>query len=713
MRFLAHKTEKGKGQLLSEHLNSTAKLCEEFSTDGLKEYAYLCGLMHDIGKYTATFQRRINGENIRVQHAISGALEINKNAKGTSYAPLLEYCIAGHHTGLPDGGHKGDIDSTLCALLGKKTEDYSAFADEIAPHYPNNNLITLFGECETKEEIIELYSFLTRYMYSCLTDADFLDTENFFAPETDRELKGDFKAAYQKVCNTLNGCKRNATTKLQKARNGLQEQVYECMDKPAQIYFVDMPTGSGKTLCSIKSALKKAIQLGKKRIIYVIPYVSIIEQTANLFRDIFDKTLTVVEHHSNYSFDDKADTTEEKLKKACENWDAPLIVTTNIQFFESVYHHKSSRLRKLHNMADSIIVFDEIHMLPPEYIYPCMRAISYITKYLNSEAIIMSATMPDYNAIMPECFKANTVKFTPFDKTDFVLFKKCAYSFIGKRAIEELADDICNKKSVLAVVNRRAYARELYNRVKSDFDGNVYHLSTYMTPEHRTRVIKKIKESLGKKEKTAVISTSLIEAGVDLDFETVYRENAGIDNIIQSGGRCNREGGKDNADVFVFETEEIIKPLRLKANITRALFEEFESIDNEDCIKEYYRRLFAADDDILRTKTITALMNDCLRIDTIPFRSYSERFNFIESESYAVVIPCDENKELLPKLKYGGLSAKRDLQKYSASVYGYELDELRKMGVVEEIGDVFVLAVNDYYSEEYGLDKNKIINTII
>ena len=603
MEYIGHTSDDGREQLLLAHLNGTSKLCRENANEFWADIAEFVGQIHDIGKYTSGFQKRINGaENIRVEHAICGAKDVAK-APPKSYVPMIEYCVAGHHSGLPDGGTKvdGEEDSTLHGRMKRKTGDYSAYENEVKLEYPKDNLRELF-DVSNQREIIEMYSFFTRYLFSCLTDADFIDTERFVTPNTDRGMDGDFQKAYEKVCEKLNSFK--IETKLQESRSIIQEQVYKSVESNANVYTLNMPTGSGKTLCSIRAALKTAIENKKKRIIYVIPYVSIIEQTAKVFEDIFGDVLPVLQHHSNYDFDDdknedENEITSEKLKRSCENWDAKLIVTTNIQFFESLYHYKGRRLRKLHNLADSVIIFDEIHMLPIDYIQPCLRAIGYVTKYLNSTAILMSATMPNYDKFMERYMSGVKIENAVKDTSLFNVFDKCRYEYIGKCELASLAEKAQEYDNALIIVNKRKTARELYDICS----GNKYHLSTYMTPLHRSEIIAKIKEDIKNGINTTVISTSLIEAGVDLDFKAVFREIAGIDNILQSGGRCNREGKMDMGDVFVFETDGGKGEIQLKSNITRNLFEEFDNISTDKCIEEYYSRLFAFNyDNIYKSK---------------------------------------------------------------------------------------------------------------
>lgn len=704
VEYIGHTSDDGRKQLLLDHLNGTSKLCRENANEFWADIAKFVGQIHDIGKYTSGFQKRINGaENIRVEHAICGAKEVAK-APPKSYVPMIEYCVAGHHSGLPDGGTKvdGEEDSTLHGRMKRKTGDYSAYENEVKLEYPKDNLRELF-DVSNQREIIERYSFFTRYLFSCLTDADFIDTERFVTPNTDRGMDGDFQKAYEKVCEKLNSFK--IETKLQESRSIIQEQVYKSVESNANVYTLNMPTGSGKTLCSIRAALKTAIENKKKRIIYVIPYVSIIEQTAKVFEDIFGDVLPVLQHHSNYDFDDdknedENEITSEKLKRSCENWDAKLIVTTNIQFFESLYHYKGRRLRKLHNLADSVIIFDEIHMLPIEYIQPCLRAMGYVTKYLNSTAILMSATMPNYDKFMERYMSDVKIENAVKDTSLFNVFDKCRYEYIGKCELASLAEKAQEYDNALIIVNKRKTARELYDMCS----GNKYHLSTYMTPLHRSEIIAKIKEDIKNGINTTVISTSLIEAGVDLDFKAVFREIAGIDNVLQSGGRCNREGKMDMGDVFVFETDGGKGEIQLKSNITRNLFEEFDNISTDKCIEEYYSRLFAFNDGNIDKSTITSLMGENLKFDEIPFRTCADNFKFIKNQVIGIVIPRDENKDLIEQLRYGKLSVKRKLQQYSASVHIWELEEMIKEGIIEQLDcGVCILANTDYYKSDVGL----------
>ena len=545
MEYYAHTREDGERQTVKAHLIGVSKLAEDFSVDLLKPLAKKVSLYHDIGKYAINFQKRLDDDKVKFSHAACGAIEYKILAdKNDCFAPLMEYCIAGHHTGLMDGGTGADnSDSpTLNGTLKRADEytgdsDYSAYATEIEFATLTQEEITPplneLRSAKDPTELIERYAFFTKYVFSCLTDADFLDTEIFCNINVERGMSGDFEKALDKLNRELSDMPSD--NPLRQARSRIQQQAFDNSVNKSHISILDMPTGSGKTLCSLKLALES----GKKRIIYVIPYTSIIEQTANKFEKMFGDVLPVLQHHSNYSYDGNTEEekkTADKLKRTCENWDAPLIITTSVQFFQSMYHYKGSALRKLHNLRDSVIVFDEIHLIPTELLRPCLKAVGYITKYLNSEALFLSATMPDYSKLFDKFLPDVNYNKLVTDRTNY--FKKCEYKDKGKTTLETIAENASRCKNALIVVNTKKTAAELYNLVQ----GEKYHLSANMTPAHRSRVIEVVRNKLENGEHITVVSTSLVEAGVDLDFNTVFRQLSGLDSILQAGGRCNREG---------------------------------------------------------------------------------------------------------------------------------------------------------------------------
>jgi len=731
MKYYAHKSEDGKRlQTVREHSENVMKLCGKFSKEEFKELAMCCGIGHDIGKCCREFAKRLDGENISAEHSIAGAKEIRKRYTDMYTSWIAAFCIAGHHTGLPDGGTKTDDEEqpTLSGRL-KRQVNYSDNEVELLTPMTNEDFQKLImHNIKTDNkidvfDIVECAAFITRYIYSCLVDADFIDTENFFADNKSKRksVNVDFN-----LCNKLLSDKLSAfsqDTPIKAARNDYLNEVKENIREDAQIYLMNMPTGSGKTLCSMKAALER-IEISeqknldgkrKRRIIYVIPYNTIVEQTVKVFEDVFNHQ-PILQHSSNFYYETKEDSQTnddddnmkmiKQLKLASENWDADLIVTTNVQFFESVYHYKSSRMRKIHNMADSIIVFDEIHMMPKEYLYPCIQAIGYITKLLNSEAIFLTATMPDFKILFDKIIPFCKVKrLIENQKSD--IFKKCDYKYRGVISDEKLIEEALESDSTLIVVNKRGKAKEIYKKLKEFANKElfIYHLSTYMTGYDRSRVIKEIGERLKNNEKTILISTSLIEAGVDLDFSRAYREISGIDSILQTGGRCNREGLKDGCSVNIYEFEGSVlkRDLSERANITKALINKFEDISSDECIREYYRRYY---DDIENIRKQSIIRNENIEhISKMPFREYSDKFKFINSETVEIIInKYDECKKDVEKLRNGDKSAAKKLRKYSASVYLYEFKQLLEQGLVSDYGTgMYVLTNLDYYDENIGI----------
>lgn len=705
-------------QTVKEHCENTAALCKEFSIPELEELMYVMGLLHDIGKYQKSFQKRISGSAIRVEHSICGAKEA-KVWYHDAAALILAFCIAGHHSGIPDGGVYNDTPDmpSLYGRLKRETEDYSAYQKELELPNIDEKKITQFllDGCTTRQEVIEKTAFMIRYCFSCLTDADFLDTAAFCGVEEQRPLTADFQQCLKEVDQKLDSF--TAETELQKMRQVLQGRVLEQKNREAEIYLMNMPTGSGKTLCSIKFALCRALACGKKRIIYIIPYNSIIDQTAEVFEKIFKNCAQILRHQSTFDYDSQEDRSEDDknmLKQAAENWNAQLIITTAVQFFESVYANKRGKLRKLHHMADSILVFDEAHLMPVAFLQPCLTAISYITKYLNSEAVFLTATMPDFQSLVSEySFCRNRILDLTEDKTGFEKFKKCSYTFSGSLTGEALLQKAKEAPSTLIVVNSRRTARELYALC----GGKKFHLSTYMAAYDRKRVIGEIHDALLNLEreypdlkdvpedkKITVISTSLIEAGVDLDFCMVFRELAGLDHILQTGGRCNREGKREKGMVEIFTLEKHWGKLSkdIKGNITKGLLKKYADIDSPECIKEYYDKLFLLSRDEIISHSISS---STPKPENISFREYAEQFALIDGQTISVAVECDaRSKRLIEQMKKEGKCQIRQLQNYAFSVYGYELEELIRQNAVKEYDcGVWCLENHDYYDSETGV----------
>jgi len=695
----------------------------------MKQVARASAMLHDVGKFQKSFGRRLRGENVWAPHAVCGAKAVAENYAPGLGARMMEYVIAGHHAGLPDYGSRGDVaeDPTLCGTLRRETEPYGAYRTELAAPAVDEAALLAFlaRDCLTPADAAEKFAFFTRYCFSCLTDADSLDTEAFSTGRRREAPAADFAACLARVNARLDGF--HAETPLQKARAGLQRQAFERADETADVYLMNMPTGSGKTLCSLKFALERLIRTGKRRLIYVIPYNSIIDQTAQTFEAVLGDGAVVLRHQSTWVYEDDHTLSEEEQlarTQATENWDAPIVVTTMVQFFESLYGDRRSRLRKLHNLQDAVLVFDEAHLLPREYLQPCLKGIACLTKYLRSEAVLLTATMPDYASLLERYGLPGlrTVDLVP-DRRAFGAFAKCRYRALGSLTDEALLSLAAEAPSCLIIVNSRRTARALYAVCPA---GRKFHLSTWMTALDRQQTIRAVREALAEletrypglegvppEERITVVSTSLVEAGVDLDFHTVCRELTGLDSILQSGGRCNREGRRPVADVYVFTREESAgaPAADARVGITRDLLSRFDPVDTPECVTAYYGKLLAAHEDELTRRSIVSFAKaeecfDSRNPTALPFRSYTRAFRLIDAATCTVVVPRDdESRALIARIPFGLTAVeKRRLQRYACSVTPYDYRRLVSLRMVEtDASGLSVLRREADYDPETGI----------
>jgi CRISPR-associated endonuclease/helicase Cas3 len=709
--YYAHTIEEeneDKWQTVKSHSENVAELVKKFSSQWCtEEYAENLGLLHDVGKYQDDFQCRLRGVNIPVEHSICGASQWLKMQFPESGA----YCIAGHHSGLPDVGNKTDSadETTLLGRLKRAQQDFSVFSDELTIKdinvFPAKDAVCMNSNDAKKE-----YAFWTRMMFSCLTDADFLDTETACNGRADRGVYADFMACREQLNDYIS--KFQADTPVKLARDALRRQVMSHTAEKANVYLLNMPTGSGKTLTGMQFAIERAVFEQKKHIIYVIPYTSIIEQNAKIFKDIFGSD-AVLEHHCNFDYESVKDKNiREKLRRTAENWDASFVVTTNVQFFESLYGNRSSELRKLHNIADSVIVFDEVHMFPSLYFQPCLEAIKILTGRYHCEAVFMTATMPDFHTWMREfgCDGVKTIDLIE-DKSDFPIFDRCKIENLRALSSERLVSIAQEAENALIVVNSRKAAKQIYKLIP----GKKYHLSTYMTHDDRSATIEKVKESLKKHEHFCLVSTSLIEAGVDLDFDLVFRELAGLDNLLQTAGRCNREGKKAGCKTFAFEfEEEELRPqnkeIPIKQAFCRNVFEKYPDVSLPEAVSYYFNQLYTytlSDRKSMDFKKAISSVSYSSEGVGFDFMTYAGEFRLIDNNTQPLVIVTDENrkivKPLLDALARGGIAPKRQLQKYSISLRPYEFDQLNKAGVVCGACGVNYLDNERYYKSDTGI----------
>lgn len=706
--YAAHIRDDGKVQTVLEHLEGTAILAKSFAESfGSGDYAYLCGMLHDIGKYSQEFQKRIRGASKRVDHSGAGAIMVNNELPGLGR--LFAYCIAGHHTGLPDGGSKVDtgIEPTLSGRLKRlNLPSYSAFLDDldIKDFLPQiTRPIKMLGENGFT------YSFFVRMLFSCLVDADFLDTEAFMSNgEVKRGIDYDIDNLYSKLQDKITKF-GNPKSELNKKRNEILNCCIEKALLPKGLFTLTVPTGGGKTISSLAFALRHAKEHGLKRIIYVIPYTSIIEQNAAVFKDMIGAE-NVLEHHSNFNYDDENESMS-KCRLATENWDMPVIVTTNVQFFESMFANRTSKCRKLHSIANSVIIFDEAQMFPTEYLLPCIRAISELAYNYGSTAVLCSATQPALSELFPKELTATEICENTAALYDY--FNRTKIVSIGQLEDADIAKKINNERQVLCIVNTKRQAQNLFKLL--DAEGS-YHLSTLMCPAHRKIILKEIKEKLTSNLPCRVVSTSLIEAGVDVDFPTVFRSMAGLDSQIQAAGRCNRERKreKENSFVYVFDPSDEYKrhqpsAIKLPTEVARSVARQHADVSSPDAIKEYFLQLYGFKGEGLDIKEIVKQMENGAEFGfNFPFAKIASEFRLIDEITNSVFIPFDDKAEKqLQRLKGGERSMQllRSIQTYTVNIYQRDYDAMYGAGFIEPLdNEIAVLKVAKRYSRETGLD---------
>ena len=544
-------------------------------------------------------------------------------------------------------------------------------------------------------------------LFSCLVDADFLDTESFVNKDFVRGGYPELPEMKDKLMQALEKLNVEAPdTKVNRHRKEILQQCISAADKTPGLFSLTVPTGGGKTLSSLAFAMKHAVKYGMEKIIYVIPYTSIIEQNADVFSKIFGDG-AVLEHHSNLQINED----DHKSRLAIENWDAPLIVTTNVQFFESLFHNKSSRCRKIHNIANSVIILDEAQMLPVPLLKPCMEILRELTTSYKTTIVLCTATQPALSKTEEfENGLENVREIILNPEELYNKFKRVEIRYLAKKREKtmdvELAKKILEHKKVLCVVNTRSHARGLYEQIE-DKDG-LYHLSALMCPAHRSEVIQNMKQALSNNEKCRVVSTQLIEAGVDIDFPVVFRSFAGLDSIAQSAGRCNREGRLQEGKVYIFYSEK--KPpaghLRQSAEVADTIIRKYDDLLSIKAINEYFSHLYWKNSDSLDKNNILGRLTEGVGRINFPFREIGESFKIIDNDMISIIIPYnDEAKKIIKKLRYAEFTKNlaRKAQRFSVQVYPQILRKLEGVSI-ERIQDNYLVLTNaDLYRYDIGL----------
>jgi len=727
-KFYAHTSEKKEWQTLEEHLKNVAKTCSENCGKDDKNLGYKIGLLHDLGKYQESFQERLKGKNISVDHATFGAQVAIEKQPENLLSHIMAYVIASHHTGLNNGGNAVDIDnSSLAARLKKKfdvDEAYQKLLEEVdledIQKIMCNLKLTTDDYYQNREYFSLRFSTKIRMLLSALVDADWIDTETFCMGRQNRGTEVEFNQLLNKLNAYL--LKFSADTPINIARKNFSDQIIEHIKSEKSLFKLDMPTGSGKTLTSIRFALNRVVEKHKKRIIYIIPYTSIIDQNAKELKKIFGEE-NVIEHHSNFDLEKLTIEEQEKYRFATENWDAPIIITTNLQFFESFYANKNSRLRKLHNLRDAIICFDELQTIPLKCLKPCYDAIKILTSEYGTDAVFMTATMPNPDKFIDILSEAEDLVE---DKSEYPLFKRSKISSMGGISLHDFCEQLDLNKSNLIVTNSKKQARIIYENIK---DTKKYFLTTWLTSYDRKRLIDEIKNNLLNNNPITVVSTSLVEAGVDLDFENVFRWINGIDSILQCAGRCNREGKRNYGETKIFWLSDIddVKnsETMTKIQITKNILSKFTDIDEPEPCKEYFEKLFENKIDTITTlnfskyfdKTKLLIKDKKIPFFSVRFSDYAQDFNYLDNVTVDLIIKNNESEKILNQMEFNpSVVLRRTLQKYIISIYEYELKKLLSNNCVSQTKDgTYCLEDNRYYDGNFGLkfdieDQDNFIN---
>jgi CRISPR-associated endonuclease/helicase Cas3 len=711
-RFYAH-SKKGRPreewQCLTDHLIQVAEIASKCAAKFQSEdWGWNAGWIHDIGKAADEFQAYLLRQNAlddseydgighdRINHSSAGAA-LAGEALGQIPGLVLAYLSAGHHAGLPD---YNSADTGRAALQFRMEEGernlsrIRSLADELAKQLRLVPKPPVF----VKRENFHLW---VRMLFSCLVDADFLDTEEFMNPDQTESRKGfdrleHLRSVFDRHMAAITATAPN--TLVNTARREVLDACKKAASQKPGLFSLTVPTGGGKTLSGMAFALDHAVKHRKDRIIYVIPYTSIIEQTATVLANIFGAD-NVVEHHSNLDPDKET----QRSRLASENWDAPVIVTTNVQFFESLYAARPSRCRKLHNIVNSVVILDEAQLLPPEKLTPCVDVINQLTRRYGVSMVLSTATQP----ALPGVDHAREIIVDPAGLYTRLKRIEVTLPPVPGDASQwlDIAEKLREQDQVLCIVNTRRDCYDLYKLMPEE----TIHLSALMCGEHRSQKIGEIKQRLKAGLPIRVISTQLVEAGVDIDFPVVYRALAGLDSIAQAGGRCNREG-KLGFDGKLGKVHVFVPPrpaprgLLLKGeNTTRQLLSLPDFNPDHPAEFTRYFKLFYASVNDTGSDFRTWLQRDCPHVH---FRTAGNEFKLIDDQAQQTVfVRFGGGEKWLYELRCIGPNRQnmRKLQRFTVNLSKRDFDKAQMDGLVEEMWPGFWLWIGRY-DHIHGLD---------
>ena len=727
MNYYAHTAETATGerdpnksqwQPLSKHLRNVADKARRFAEPlGFAEVAKLSGLLHDLGKYNEAFQEYLAGDrpgSVETHHAVYGAaLAFSREWLGPAFA------IAGHHAGLHNVselqafvcGEKYDAMNRLYPLVKWYQAELGNIPGELAE--PE------FAKCTKDQAVIEFY---VRMLFSCLVDADFLDTEQFSIGRERNPVKLDAPLLLSRL--QAHRSKFDASGDLHYLRNRVFE---DCLAKAAEsagFFSLNVPTGGGKTFSSMAFALEHARCHGMQRVIVVIPYLSIIEQNAAEYRKVLDPKNEgiVIEHHSaEVAKDDDSEQGRSPEELAAENWDAPVVVTTSVQFIESLFANRTSKCRKLHNIANSVVLLDEVQTLPSHLLNPLLHVLRDLQKHYRTSFVFSTATQPAFcrSTSLSNGFDVDEVKEIVSQPTE--LSRKLGRVIYEVRSTEndwsELAEEWVPEPQALGVVNTRKQAAEWWELLRRQKSEGVMHLSSAMCAEHRTKVLAEAQWRLENDKPCWMVATQVIEAGVDIDFPLVYRALGPLDSIVQSAGRCNREGLlPDKGRVVIFRPTDSKLPsgvYRVATDIAARFLDQFsadELFGKQDLFRLYFRELFQYVPTDHHRRRESSIQEDR---EKFRFREVARKAKVISDDTRAVIAPWGQALEKVAAIRERSQSEGsrfthkdlRDLQRSMVNLHSRDFQKIDTMGLLRPLLPGMELSVLDegVYHEHLGV----------
>lgn len=794
MEFIAHiRHSDQEVQTVESHLIEVKKLAESYGDKiGIKHVTGLAGLLHDLGKYTQEFRDYIieavkNPDNPpkrgSVDHSTAGGKLLydffhtgNNSAFEVIVAEIVGNAIISHHATLQDYFNSDLKSNYLLRVRDKEINAFSMTKEKFFEHVMReedfrdyvHKAATEMEQIITKESLEnheKLFMFLTKFIFSTLVDADRTNTRLFEENEIEDKLNLQedlMNTYYQRLISKIKSFKDSseANSPINLLRAAMSEQCEKFAENPSGIYTLSIPTGGGKTLASLRYALKHAINYKKKRIIYVVPYTTIIEQNAEEVRKILKDDVNILEHHSNIIEDTNDDDENEdgtvsirqKLKLAKDNWDSPIIFTTMVQFLNVFYDKGSRNTRRLHNLSESIIVFDEVQKVPIKCVSLFNHAVNFLKVYCHSSIVLCTATQPALDFVEHK-LEINTDAeiiadldnvINAFKRVE-IIDKATTETFNNEKLAQFIKMEMENVQSILVILNTKSVVKDLYMNHLDD-DIPKYHLSTSMCAAHRQVILNEIKAQLKAKNKIICVSTQLIEAGVDISFECVIRSLAGLDSIAQAAGRCNRHGEKEIQKVYVIDHEEEnltkLKEIKIGKQIAQKMLIDIRKdsrnhgghLLSSEAMQRYFKEYFTElETDLnyfipkLRKTMVELLISN--KNDNGYYQAYyaktherppifiansyktaAENFNVIDNNTTSVIVPYQDGENIIADLngnqKIEDLTKLlRNAQHYTINLYKHDLEKLSKNKGLELLfdGKIFVLK-ETAYSEKFGLE---------